>query len=148
MKSRWLVMLSFVLSTSVFAAPAATKIELTTGTPKNKEEMVFSKDKLSAKAGSKVTVTFKNGSAAKGMMHNFVVVAIGKAQAVLDASISAGPAAGWVASTPDVIAKTKLLDAGESATVEFTAPATPGDYPFVCTFPGHATMRGILKVTK
>jgi plastocyanin len=32
--------------------------------------------------------------------------------------------------------------------IEFTAPSAPGDYPYVCTFPGHSTMRGILKVTK
>jgi azurin len=31
--------------------------------------------------------------------------------------------------------------------LEFQAPTEPGDYPFVCTFPGHhLLMRGVVKV--
>ena len=46
----------------------------------------------------------------------------------------------------DVIAATKLLGPGESETISFTAPE-PGDYQFVCSFPGHfAMMRGIMVV--
>ena len=34
-------------------------------------------------------------------------------------------------------------------TIEFTAPAEPGDYPYICTFPGHwRLMNGVLHVTK
>ena len=139
---------AFAIVTSALAAPAATKIDLGTGTAKDKEAMVFNKDKLTAKAGSKITINFKNNSASKGMTHNFVLVKPGKLDSVLAASIAAGPDKGWVADSADVIAKGKLIDAGESEKIEFTAPTEPGDYPFVCTFPGHATMRGILKVTK
>ena len=135
-----------VLSTSAFAA-GPTKLDLGTGTAKNKEEMVFSKDKLTAKAGAKISLTFKN-NASKSMMHNFVLVKPGKAQAVIDASVAAGPDKGWVADSADIVAKTKLIDGGDSETIEFTAPTEPGDYPYVCTFPGHATMKGVLKVTK
>lgn len=140
--------LLFFSVTTGFAAPAAVKIDLGTGTAKDKEAMVFSKDKLAAKAGAKVTINFKNHSASKGMTHNFVLVKPGKAQAVIDASISAGPDKNWVADSADIIAKSKLIDAGESITIEFTAPSEAGDYPYICTFPGHATMKGILKVTK
>jgi azurin len=139
---------ALLFSVSVFAAPAAVKIELGTGTAKDKEAIVFSKDKLTAKAGAKVTVHFKNNSAAKGMAHNFVLVKPGKAQGVLDASIAAGPDKGWIADSADIIAKGKLIDAGESETIEFTAPTEPGEYPFICTFPGHVTMKGVLKITK
>jgi azurin len=46
----------------------------------------------------------------------------------------------------DVIAATKLLGPGENETLTFTAPE-PGDYQFVCSFPGHfAMMRGIMVV--
>mgnify|MGYP000882986248 CR=1 FL=1 len=35
-----------------------------------------------------------------------------------------------------------------NATVTFTAPETAGDYPFVCTFPGHAmVMNGVMTVS-
>lgn len=137
-----------LLLTASVALAGPTKIELGTGTAKDKEAMVFSQATLKAKAGAKIVLTFKNNSASKGMTHNFVLVNPGKTQAVLDASIAAGPDKGWVADGPDVLVKTKLIDAGESVTVEFTAPSKPGEYPFVCTFPGHSTMRGVLKVTK
>ena len=46
-----------------------------------------------------------------------------------------------------VLAHTKLLGGGETDTVEFSAPAQAGEYPFLCTFPGHvALMRGKLIV--
>ena len=86
-----------VLSTSAIAAdkPAVpakagpvVKLDLGTGTAKNKEEMVFSKDKLTAKAGAKISLVFKN-NASKSMMHNFVLVKPGKAQGVIDASVAA-----------------------------------------------------------
>jgi azurin len=39
-----------------------------------------------------------------------------------------------------------MLDHGQSEVISFTAPE-PGDYPYVCTFPGHAQlMRGVMKV--
>ena len=35
--------------------------------------------------------------------------------------------------------------AGE--TVRFMAPKTPGNYPYICTFPGHYTiMKGVMVV--
>jgi azurin len=139
---------ALLFASSSFAAPAAVKIELGTGSAKNKEEMVYSKDKLSVKAGAKVTLTFKNNGTAKGMTHNFVLVKPGKAQGVIDASVAAGPDKNWVADSADIIAKSKLVDAGESVTIEFTAPAEAGDYPYICTFPGHVTMKGTMKVTK
>ena len=46
-----------------------------------------------------------------------------------------------------IVAHTKILGGGESQTITFTAPAEAGDYPYVCTFPGHfALMQGVLKV--
>jgi azurin len=46
----------------------------------------------------------------------------------------------------DTIAATKLLGPDEKETISFTAPE-PGNYEYVCTFPGHfAMMRGVMKV--
>lgn len=151
MKNLIALALSLLTVTSGFAAtvgPSPVKLELGTGSSKDREAMAFLKDKLSVKAGSKVSLLFKNNGTAKGMTHNFVLVKPGKAQSVIDASIAAGPEQGWVAESAEIIVKSKLLDAGESVTITFTAPSEPGDYPYICTFPGHAMMRGILKVTK
>lgn len=46
-----------------------------------------------------------------------------------------------------VLVYTKVIGGGQIATVEFTAPTEPGEYPFLCTFPGHFTMmRGKLVI--
>ena len=43
-----------------------------------------------------------------------------------------------------IIAYTKLLGGGQSDTIEFDLPG-PGEYPFLCTYPGHAAlMKGVL----
>lgn len=47
-----------------------------------------------------------------------------------------------------VVAFTKMIGGGETSVIEFTVPDEPGDYEFVCTYPGHyfAGMKGILRV--
>jgi azurin len=140
LKNQSLALLALVLlqAQPSLAAPAA----LTIGT--KGEEMAFDKTSLTVKAGQKVKLTFKNGS---GMQHNWVLVKPGAADAVGNASIAAGNSKGWLATGPDVLAHTKLVDPKQSDTIEFTAPDKPGDYPYLCTFPGHASiMRGVLKV--
>ena len=42
---------------------------------------------------------------------------------------------------------TRLVQRGESDTLKFTAPAKPGQYDFVCSFPGHwLRMYGVMLV--
>lgn len=47
-----------------------------------------------------------------------------------------------------IILNSDLVGGGESDTITFSAPSTPGEYTFVCTFPGHyiGGMKGVLKV--
>jgi azurin len=55
----------------------------------------------------------------------------------------------YVPSMGEVLFSTRLVNPQESVTLQFTAPAQPGDYPFVCTFPGHwRIMNGVMKVVK
>ena len=84
------------------------------------------------------------------MPHNLVITKPGKADSVAAAAIALG-ADGFkkqfLPETPDILFATKLLDQKEAEELEFTAPSAPGKYPFVCTFPGHATlMRGVMTV--
>ena len=52
---------------------------------------------------------------------------------------------GFIPASDDVLHHTKLLDMSKEEVLEFTLPAA-GDYPFVCSFPGHGIiMRGVLK---
>lgn len=140
MKQTGKILFGVLAALLIFArAEAAT---LTIG-PKG-EQLLFDKTTLTAKAGEKVKLTFKNTSS---MQHNWVLVAPGTADKVAQDSITAGAAKGWLAVGPNVLAHTKLVDPKQSDTIEFVAPAKPGDYPFICTFPGHAgMMKGILTV--
>ena len=53
------------------------------------------------------------------------------------------------ASKDDIIANTKLVMPNGTETIEFTAPAEAGDYPYMCTFPGHwLLMKGVMHVTQ
>ena len=47
-----------------------------------------------------------------------------------------------------IIAQTGLAAGGETTEVTFTVPEEPGEYEFICTFPGHfsAGMKGVLTV--
>jgi hypothetical protein len=53
----------------------------------------------------------------------------------------------YVPDTPQVLQATRLLNWGETERLSFAAPEAPGEYPFVCTFPGHwVRMYGIMLV--
>ncbi|MDA7651120.1 plastocyanin/azurin family copper-binding protein [Akkermansiaceae bacterium] len=99
------------------------------------------------KAGKKVKLIFVNPDF---MPHNFVIVKPGTADAVGNAAIALGAEGfkkGWLPESGDILHSTKLLEKGETEELEFTAPTEPGDYQFVCTFPGHAVlMRGVIHV--
>lgn len=124
------------------AAPAANKpatgraIEVAAN-----DTMKFSVTEIRAKPGEALAVTLVNqGTMPKfSMGHNWVLLA-----ADVDINAFAGDAATAAktdyvpASYKDrVIATTKLLGPKESDTVVFNAPAKPGRYPFICSFPGH-----------
>ena len=53
----------------------------------------------------------------------------------------------FVPESSDVLWASKLVDHGKEEEMNFTAPTEKGDYPYVCTFPGHhILMRGVMKV--
>ncbi len=122
--------------------------ELTLGS--DGDNMAFNKTELTAKAGSWVRVTMvNNAKGTAGMQHNWVLVRPGTETEVANAGIQAGEASDWVPASPNVVAHTHLLKKGdgEKDSITFIAPPA-GDYPYVCTFPGHAVvMKGVFKST-
>ena len=137
--------LFFILGLS-YAAPKPAILEVGS----KGDELAFNKTQLSAKAGQPIQLTFTNNSAKNaGLQHNFVVVNPGTAESVGQAGITAGLEKGYIPQSPDVIAHTsKLLNSGEKETIRFNAPKKPGDYPYICTFPGHySVMKGVLTVS-
>ncbi|WP_461133221.1 PVC-type heme-binding CxxCH protein [Spirosoma lituiforme] len=116
-----------------------------------REEMRYDKKEFTVTAGKQIEIVLENPDA---MQHNLV---IGKPKsmdiigAAADKLITAkdGADKNYVPSIAQVIAATPLVNPDQTYRLKFTAPATPGDYPFVCTFPGHwRIMNGVMKVTK
>jgi len=133
------------------AAPAGDAVELTLGVIPN--VMQFDKKELTVKAGAKVKLTFKNEKCV--LMHNFLLLKPGTKEAVgaLADKMLADPqglAKQYCPESDSILAKgNKLVAIGQSDLIEFSAPAEAGDYPYICTFPGHwRLMNGVLHVTK
>jgi uncharacterized protein len=114
-------------------------------------EMKFDKSELTVQPGQLVEIVFTNPDT---MQHNFVLGAPGSLQAIGAAAdeLARGPsglAQQYVPQMQQVIFYTKLVEPGETFTVQFKAPTQPGQYPYVCTFPGHwRIMNGVLTVSQ
>jgi azurin len=112
-------------------------------------QMKFDRSVIAVRAGQRVEITLVNGD---DMQHNLVIFARGPMamyEKELFGSMNEPNAQlrGFVPDSPNVLAASRLLNAGESTVLAFDAPSVPGDYPFVCSFPGHwLTMRGVLRV--
>jgi len=114
-------------------------------------KMLFDRTEFTVAAGRPVEIFFENSDI---MPHNVVLTAPGRMEAVGRAAdaMQTDPdaqARGYVPLRDDVLFATDLLNPGDSARLAFIAPSTPGDYPFVCTYPGHwITMNGVLRVVE
>lgn len=133
-------------TTSALAAdPVVVEIE-------GNDQMKYNVNVIEAAPGQEVQVTLKNvGSMPKvSMGHNFVLLD-GKVdpQKFVEAGMM-HMAKEYIAPEMEkhVLAATKLLGPGESDTVTFQAPAEPGEYVYICSFPGHFAigMKGVLQV--
>jgi len=116
------------------------------------DRMRFAPTTFTVARGTEITLNFDNvGSAPKEAMgHNLVILKPGTNVNGFAASSIAHAARSYIA--PDlqdrVVAFTPVLGPKEKYKLVFTAPDEPGDYPFVCSFPGHtpAGMVGTMKV--
>lgn len=116
-----------------------------------KNEMKYDLKSFTVVAGKPVEIVFENPDF---MQHNLVITQQGALETVgrsADklATDPNGAEMQYVPSMGEVLFSTRLVNPQESVTLQFTAPAQPGDYPFVCTFPGHwRIMNGVMKVVK
>ena len=113
-----------------------------------KEKLLYDIKEFTVRTGQKVTVNFKNDDFPP---HNLLFVKPGTADEVATLAIALGGEGFAKQFRPDtnkILYGSTMLDHGQSTTINFTAPE-PGEYPYVCTFPGHAQlMRGVMKVVK
>ncbi len=114
-------------------------------------QLKFDQTRLFVKAGAEATIVFENTDL---MPHNILLVQPGARDEVgnaADAMLS-DPRANekaWVPESDKIIWASKLLMPKEEQTITFKAPEKAGEYPYICTYPGHwRLMNGVLVVTE
>ena len=112
-------------------------------------ELKYDLGELTVAPGQLVEIVFVNSDQ---MQHNFLLGAPGSLDTIGLAAdkLAQSPnavAQQYVPEIPQVLYATKLVDPEQTLTFQFKAPAEQGQYPYVCTFPGHwRLMNGILRV--
>jgi len=107
------------------------------------DKMRFDVTAFDASPGQKITVTLKNvGTTPKlSMGHNFLLLdrSVNEQNATkfLDAASTEASHDYVPPGSKEVLARTKLLGPDETDTVTFNAPQIPGQYLYLCSFPGH-----------
>lgn len=113
--------------------------------------LAYDTKEFKVKAGQKVKITFNNTHPAVPQPHNLIIAKPGTKDKLLGLAMAMaaapdGMAKGFIPDSPDILFHTKLLQPNTSETLEFTAPAA-GDYPYLCSFPGHGLiMNGVMHV--
>lgn len=97
----------------------------------------FNLARFEAAPGAPVKVVFRNADAQADMSHNLVFTRPGAREKVVQAALQTTAQKQYVPAMPEVLFHSPLVEQGDSYTLTFTTPATPGVYPYVCTFPGH-----------
>jgi azurin len=114
-------------------------------------QLKFALPEFTVKPGQRVRVTLTNPD---DMQHNMLIIRPGTIEDVgtlADAMATTpdGAERNYIPPTPDVMWYTPLVEPGGSYVLEFTAPRQNGDYPYICTFPGHwRVMQGTMKVAE
>jgi len=135
-------------STTSAAVPAGPRtIEITAG-----DTMKYSITAIEAAPGEEIKVVLtNNGTQPKEVMgHNWVLLKAGTDVAAFDAAALMSKDTDYIpaALAGQILAKIDLLGPRKSGEADFKVPTTPGEYPFLCTFPAHyqTGMKGTLTV--
>lgn len=131
------------------AAPRVVKIRAGV-----ENAMKFDVTRIDATAGESLKVVLTNaGALPKNVMgHNWVLLTTGADIAAFAAAAAPEAAKNYLPEKQKekIVASIDLLGPGESGEAVFKVPNEPGEYPFLCTFPGHSAigMKGVLVVKK
>lgn len=144
---RLLLLTAFALLMPSHAAPPPVKVEISVN-----DQIRYSTKKLEGKVGVPMEITLKHtGKIPKSSMsHNLVILKPGSMVATISAKCGQAKESNYIATDADtksaIIAYAPQLGPGETYVIKFT-PREAGDYPYLCTFPGHfGEMNGIITV--
>ena len=104
-----------------------------------RDNLQFSTKLLEAKVGEMLKLTFKNPDV---VPHNWALLQPGSLDKIgnLANRMIGAPDAylkQYVPESDAVICYTDIIEPGAEFSIYFQAPAKPGRYPYLCTFPGH-----------
>lgn len=123
-----------VAGTASAAEPRLVKIKAT-------DNLQYDVKTIQAKPGEsiKVVLTAVSAMSKAEMSHNFVLLAKGTNVDAFAMDAAMARDNGYIpkAKVASVLAQTKLAGGGETVEVTFTAPTAPGEYIYICSFPGH-----------
>lgn len=137
-------------------APVASKPNSWAGGAKGREIKVeaglglqFVQKEIRVKAGERISLRFVNPDL---VPHNWLLAKPGTLQKMgeLCNRMIADPeglARHYVPESDEVLVWTDMVNPKADFTIHFDAPKEPGDYPYLCTFPGHwMVMNGVMRV--
>lgn len=151
-KSMFLAVAALTISATGALADEAHEVKITA----DKTQFLYDVKEFTVKPGQKVKIILVNpADSVNRQPHNLLIVKPGKKDVVGMAS-NAGLSdptflteKNAVPDSEDILFHSKLIQPGQEDILEFTAPEEVGDYPYLCTYPGHwAIMNGVMKVAE
>ena len=112
-------------------------------------QMKYDQPLITVQAGEPVVIVFKNNDV---MLHNILILEPGAKEKVgmaADKMVSQPDAQkkGFIPVMDEILFSTPLVNPGNAYRLKFNAPEQQGEYPFICTFPGHwRIMQGVMMV--
>ena len=132
-------MLAALLAVGVAGAASAAEPRLVK--LKATDAMQYDVKTIQATPGEslKVTLTAVSAMAKAEMAHNFVLLAKGTNADAFAMEAAMARDNGYIpkAKAASILAQTGFAGGGETVEVTFNAPKEPGEYMYICTFPGH-----------
>ena len=113
--------------------------------------MDYDRKEFTVEAGAPVRLVLFNPD---DKPHNLVIGTPGSLReigrkATLLGTTSRAKSRHYVPSMREVLHWIPIVEPESTAELVFTAPEQPGDYVYVCTYPGHwTTMNGVMKVRR
>lgn len=148
MKSVYTSSLTITLAAGLLAACAGGAGTNTVEIRPAGNEMRYETTEFSVTAGQQVRLVFVNTATSAAMHHNVVILTDPGAVDRVGTAAIAASATDYIPEDDAVFAHTAVAAPGETVEVTFTAPTEPGDYTFICTYPGHyLLMQGTMRVT-
>lgn len=116
------------------------------------DTMKYDVTSMQASPGEQLKVVLtNNGTLPKeAMAHNWILLKAGSDPAAFATAAQTSKETDYipVALKDEIVAQIQLLGSKQTGEVTFTAPTTPGEYPYLCSFPAHFVigMKGVLTV--